>query len=758
MTQAADAGSDAGPGAPRLVPRPTLPVEPATDLGGTTVLKAGRLVLLCDDAGDVVAGRGGLGLYAGDTRVVSCLRLLLDGRRPAVLRPDPGGSASGSCLLSDGTALRDPDDATGAAPPAHALVVERRRLLEGEPGAEALSEELALTSYGDPPRQVEVELLLEADMADIFEVRGVRRARRGRLGPVEVTAGEAVLPYEATDGRASSVRVRAPGAEVRPAPAGSGAAIVLRWSLAIEQLATRVVSWTVSAEGLETAPAGPARPAGPRPPSGRRGPEPAVSSSDPALDRTIARGLADLRLLETPGPAPGERFLAAGLPWFSALFGRDAIIASYAALPFDPAPAIDTLRVLARLQAAADDPARDAEPGKIPHEVRTGEMARTGEVVFGRYYGSVDATPLWLVLLGETFDWTGDRALVDALWPSALAALGWLEAHGDLDGDGFVESRRRAPHGLLQHGWKDAPDAIRDRRGRIAEGPVALCEVQGYAHEARLRLARLARLRGEEMLAGRLEADAARLRARFDEAFWVPDRESFALALDGAKRPMDAVGSNQGHALWSGIVAPERARAVAGRLLGPDMASGWGLRTYAAGQPGFSPMGYHTGAVWPHDTAIAVAGLARAGRREEAALLAAQLFEAARALPAHRLPELYAGFERGTSDAPVPYPLACAPQAWAAAAPLLALRALLGLRPDAVAGVLRVERPLLPPGVGRLRVEVRLGAVPLRLAFRRSRAGVAVEGASAAAAEDAAPALVAGASGDRAPRIELVDP
>jgi glycogen debranching enzyme len=411
-----------------------------------------------------------------------------------------------------------------------------------------------------------------------------------------------------------------------------------------------------------------------------------------------------------------------------ALFGRDAILASFGALLVDPSLAVDTLRILASLQATVDDPAVDAEPGKIPHEVRDGEMARTAEVPFGRYYGSADATPLWLILLGETYDWTGDLGLVEELWPNALAALEWVEQHGDLDGDGFIEYRRRAPGGLVQHGWKDAPDAIRDRHGRIADGPVALVEIQGYAYDARVRMARLARAIGDSALAGRLEAEAERLRDRFEAAFWVADRATYALALDGQKRPMDAIGSNQGHALWSGIVSEGHAAAVAGQLAGAGLDSGWGLRTFAAGQPGYSPLGYHTGSVWPHDTAIAVAGLRRAGFDAEAARLAGELFGAAQSFPDARLPELFCGFGRDEVGLPVSYPGACAPQAWAAAAPLMILRALLGIRPCAVERRLDFERPLLPDGLASLTLSgLRIGDARVDLRCHRRGHSTRVE-------------------------------
>ena len=304
--------------------------------------------------------------------------------------------------------------------------------------------------------------------------------------------------------------------------------------------------------------------------------------------------------------------MAAGVPWFSALFGRDALITGIEAMAFAPWLATDALRALAARQAIADDPWRDAEPGKIPHEFRTGEMARSREVPFGPYYGTVDATPLFLVTLGVVHDWTGDDALVEELWPNALAALGWIDANEARSASGFVDYRPRLPSGFPNQGWKDSPDAIRDRSGRLATHPIALAEVQGYVHDARLRMARLARHRGDVALATAQEAAAADLRRRFADAFRPVDG-AIPMALDGDLAPMDAIASNMGHCLWSGIVADRDVEAVAARLMAPDMFSGWGTRTYAAGQPGYNPMGYHTGSVWPHDTAIIAAGLKAAG-------------------------------------------------------------------------------------------------------------------------------------------------
>lgn len=717
------AGVPASDGSPIQLPRNASAIIPATDLGGAPVLKRGDVFLLTNASGDMVPDEHGLGLYVGDTRVLSHLALEIDGGGLDVLRPDPGGADHGTIVLTNPDMSPDPGDEPAWVGPLgrRAFGIIRERHID-----RGLQERLSLANYRGRPETPTIDLLFDADMADIFEVRGLVRVRRGTFAPTEVRGDVAVFDYLGLDGRHRRTRVTAVGVRIEPAPEGSSAALRARWQPEVGPGDHVTLTWSIrpevpdvawgSAEPLpDDAPAGPSAAA-------------TVHSDDPEFDRVVARGIADLRLLVTPGPGPGQRFLAAGIPWFTALFGRDAIFASLGALIVDPSLAVDTLRALASLQATADDPARDAEPGKMPHEVRRGEMAATGEVPFGCYYGSADATPLWLVLLGETYDWTGDLGLVQELWPHALAALRWMGRHGDADGDGFIEYRQRAPRGLLQHGWKDAPDAIRDRDGRIGEGAIALAEVQGYAYDARVRAARLARAVGDPGLARQLDRDARRLRTRFEAAFWVRDRATYALALDGRKRPMDAIGSNQGHALWSGIVDAEYAAAVARQLAGPGLDSGWGLRTYAAGEPGYNPLGYHTGTVWPHDTAIAVAGLRRAGFDDEAIHLSGELFDAARAFPGARLPELFCGFGRQELGPPVPYPAACAPQAWAAAAPLAILRALLGIRPRAAEHRLDLERPRLPAGVTSLRLSgLRIGDALVDLGCRRRGASTRVE-------------------------------
>ncbi|MEO5885287.1 MAG: amylo-alpha-1,6-glucosidase, partial [Candidatus Limnocylindrales bacterium] len=453
-----------------------------------------------------------------------------------------------------------------------------------------------------------------------------------------------------------------------------------------------------------------------------------IESDHELFNLVLRRSVSDLRLLVNDGPAPGEHYVAAGVPWFTTLFGRDALITAFQSLSVRPQLAVETLEVLAAYQATADDPWRDAEPGKILHELRTGEMARTGELPHTPYYGSVDSTPLWLVLLGATFDWTGDRALVDRLWPNALAALDWIDRYGDQDDDGFVEYQRRSERGLLNQGWKDSGDAIRDRNGRASVGPIALAEVQGYVFDAKRRMAALARMRGDAAMGERLDREATELAARFEAAFWVEDQRFYAMALDGEKRHADAIGSNAGQCLWSGIVSADRCVDVIERLLQPDMFSGWGVRTYAANQPGYNPIGYHTGTVWPHDTSLIAAGFKRYGHDDASNRLVGPMMEAAQRFTDYRLPELFCGFDKAEALVPVPYPVACSPQAWAAGSSFLFLETMLGLRAHADRGELELLHPNLPDWLRSVKVmDLRVGDASVDLLFHRWRGTTSAE-------------------------------
>ena len=424
------------------------------------------------------------------------------------------------------------------------------------------------------------------------------------------------------------------------------------------------------------------------------------------LEHIYERSLVDLAALRfTSELFPEQSLPAAGLPWFMTVFGRDSLITSYQVLPFVPELAKTTLRVLAARQATEDDPFRDAEPGKILHEIRFGELTHFDERPHSPYYGTADATPLFLVLLEEYERWTGDADLVRELEPNARAALAWIDEHGDRDDDGYVEyERRNVETGLENQCWKDSWDSIRFADGTIAKGPIATCEIQGYVYDAKVRAARLAReIWDDAELADRLEREADQLRRRFNEDFWLDERDCYALALDGEKRAVDSITSNIGHLLWSEIVPEERAEAIAAHLVGDALFSGWGVRTMAEGEDGYNPIRYHNGTVWPHDNSLVAHGLARYGFREEATKIAIATLEAATFFR-YRLPEVFAGYRRGRTDFPVEYPTASSPQAWATETPLLLLRVLLGLEPAGSTD------PVLPEQIGSIELSVLPGA------------------------------------------------
>ena len=737
----------------RFLPSRDRPIARATDLGSVQVLKHGNWYLLTDAFGDIHPDSRGLGLYEGDTRLLSCSVLRVGGERPVLLQGSVGANFRGRIVMTNPSADRNPD---AKVHPLDELVgrslgITRDRLI----GADGLAENLRIVNHGEHEITVDVELELGADGADIFEVRGYPRTTRGRLLPVAVTDRAATFRYDGLDGiqRLTHIVVTEPTVVTEaPAAAGSastesGSEIRLHWSVALDPGAERNLAWTVWSS-MRPVP-GAAHDRATRrvdraalfPPAPRltaddgvasyhaweRGTT-SVDSDHELLNLVLKRSVSDLRLLMNDGPSPGERYVAAGVPWFSTLFGRDALITAYQMLPFRPQLAIETLTVLAAHQATEDDPSRDAEPGKILHELRTGEMARAGELPHTPYFGSVDATPLWLILLGATFDWTGDLGLLDRLWPNALAALDWIDRYGDRDGDGFVEYERRSDRGLVNQGWKDSSDAIRDRTGREAVTPVALAEVQGYVFDAKRRLARLARIRGDLALGDRLDGDAETLRTRFEAAFWMADQRYYAMALDGDKRPADAIGSNAGQCLWSGIVGRDRASDVAEVLFRPASFSGWGIRTYAADQPGYNPIGYHTGTVWPHDTSLIAAGLKRYGFDDASNRLAGEVLEAAQQFPDFRLPELFCGFERADTMAPVPYPVACSPQAWSAGAPFLFLATMLGLRAHADRRELELRHPHLPEWLGRVTLkDLRVGDASVDILFHRWRGTTSAE-------------------------------
>ncbi|HEV2685026.1 MAG TPA: amylo-alpha-1,6-glucosidase, partial [Actinomycetota bacterium] len=438
--------------------------------------------------------------------------------------------------------------------------------------------------------------------------------------------------------------------------------------------------------------------------------------SNTQLQRYLDRAVLDLRMMQTMS-SDGLPAIDAGVPWFSTLFGRDSLITAYQALLVNPELAKGTLAKLAQLQGEKVDDWRDEEPGKILHEIRVGELAAVGDIPHTPYYGSIDSTPLWLVVLGYVWNWTGDREFAEQMWPHALRSLEWIEKYGDSDGDGYVEYKRRSGGGLDNQGWKDSFDGILHADGSIAEAPIALAEVQGYVYDAKLRIGYLARALGHQDIGEQLEHEAADLKERYNRDFWMNEHNTYAVGLDANKEQIKSVTSNPGHGLWSRIVDNAKAQRLARRLLAPDMLSGWGVRTLSALNPGYDPIGYHTGTVWPHDNSLIAHGLMRYGFVEESNRVINELALAG-AFFDYRYPELFCGYSRDDVPVPVEYPVACRPQAWATGAPLLMMRSYAGMTVDVPNKMLSIVRPALPAWLERAEViGMRVGSARVDLAF-----------------------------------------
>ena len=554
-------------------------------------------------------------------------------------------------------------------------------------------ERILIRNFDVREHQLTFGIEFGADFADLFEVRGRHRVRRGQVLVERRSDSLVALRYLGIDGveRVTSLAFEPAPSRLDDAMAlfelslrpGQGVRLVLRIACDPPNHGDTI------AGGFYTSLRAARRAL--RDSSGRAA---SLDSSNSLFNEMARRSVADLYMLITQtehGPYP-----FAGIPWYSTPFGRDGLLTALFTLWIDPTIAQGVLRFLAATQASEVDPERDAEPGKILHEMRDGEMARLGEVPFARYYGSVDATPLFVLLTGEYFRRTGDLETVRAMWPHVQAALHWIDTYGDPDGDGFVEYHRKNVSGLVNQGWKDSYDAIFHEDGRTAEGPIALCEVQGYVYAAKHHATALASALGYPATSSALSQQAAALRGKFEAAFWCEDLSTYALALDGAKKPCRVVASNAGHALLTGIADPTRARRVAQTLLGAASFSGWGVRTAGVSAARYNPMSYHNGSVWPHDNAVIALGLARYGLKTEVLKIFRGLFEAAGYMDLRRLPELFCGFPWRRLNAPTLYPVACIPQAWASAAVFALIQASLGIGFDRGAGEIRFDHPALP--------------------------------------------------------------
>jgi glycogen debranching enzyme len=630
-----------------------------TRLDLTTI--AGHAFVVTDRLGDIGQGID-RGLFVADTRFLARYELRVNGTVPRLLRSDPVGHNTAHIYATNAAIAGVPD---------HTLELIRRRRLNDH-----FAEGITLSNRGLDPVKLELTIAVDADFADIFEVRAITTDRPPRRAAGRTVAHQIVF-FDRSRSRNRQTRVR-----FTPEP------VMLRRGLATFQIALQPgASWTLEVRiewvvqhALTALPIPIITAAQERPLVDWLRDMPALETNDHDLDRAYNRSIRDLVTLEL-ALSSGHAVPAAGVPWYLAIFGRDALITSLQTLPIAPRLAVGTLRTLAAYQATQDSAFRDAEPGKMPHEIRFGALAQTDAVPHARYYGTVDATPLWLMLLAAAYQWTGDRALVEELLPAAGQALRWIDDFGDLDGDGLVEYQKRSLRGLDNQGWKDSWDGIRFADGRLTEPPIALIEVQGYVYAAKQAMANLFEMVGRRAEAASLRAEAIRLKGLVQEAFWMPEEQCYALALDGQKKQVDSIASNQGHLLWAGLPDQQYAQRVVDRLMAPDCFSGWGTRTMATTMTGYNPFGYHTGSVWPHDTMLIAAGFRRYGYGREAAILADGLIAASGWFDDHALPELFCGYDRTETPFPVDYPVACSPQAWSAGATIMLVAELAGFTP-----------------------------------------------------------------------------
>jgi len=681
-------------------------------------LKYGPMFAVFDRYGNIrSSGLGEHGLYYRGTRYLSRLILTIGNTPPLYLSSGVRSDNSLFCADLTNVDLVNGDTVILSRGTIH--LVRSRLLWNG-----VCYEQLRLTNYGSYSLTLPVRIEFASDFVDLFEVRGARRPRRGERLPDQIERDRILLQYRGLD---EVIRC----AEIRCVPVPteiSNSHVVMETELKPRETAkfhfTVRCDWESESkvENLDYALAALASES-----SAAEEPRCTVRTSNSQFNQWFERSLADVHMMIVGNPEACYPY--AGVPWFSTVFGRDGIITALECLWLNPRIAEGVLLYLSETQAREQDPAKEADPGKIIHEMRHGEMAAMGEIPFGRYYGSVDSTPLYVMLAGAYYQRTGDLQLIRAIWKNIELALAWLDDYGDVDGDGFVEYQRRSAKGLVQQGWKDSNDSVFHADGSLAEAPIALCEVQGYAYAAKRCGAVLASALGEQGRAEELESQAESLKKKFNEVFWCEELSTYALALDRDKRPCRVRTSNAGHSLFTGIARTERAERLAQVLFGEDSFSGWGIRTVSSLERKYNPISYHNGSVWPHDNALIAQGLARYGFTELSARVMESMFEVSSYFEMNRLPELLCGLHRRDGEGPTLYPVACSPQAWSAGTASLLLASVLGLSLDANRKRVVLERPWLPDSISRVCVsglQMGDGTVDLRVERRGGRVYVEV--------------------------------
>jgi glycogen debranching enzyme len=692
-----------------------------TSRRATRVLVSGESFAVFEVGGDILQTPDEpLGFFHRDTRYLSRFELKIAGETPYYLN-SYASNESAQLRIN----LSNPDlgfQGEKVQLPRNSIQIERNWVIAGA----ALFHKVILVSYARVPVEIPLDCLFAVDFADVFEVRGFKRNRRGNYFEPVIDSDSLTFLYHGLDERRRFTKLK-----FQPPPAALEAGRAA-FSITLQPDEQKEIEVRITGECEATGVSNPAPVHFDQALTQRRA-EIArldagwarISASHESLDLLLQRSAADLTSMIRF--APEGTFLMAGIPWFATLFGRDSILTALFVLPFNPALAVGTLKTLASLQGTRIDSRRDEQPGKIVHEIRGGELAATGEVPFGRYYGSVDSTLLFLWLLGRYVETTGDLALAAQLWSNVERAVNWVDKWGDIDADMYVEYVRETPRGLANQGWKDSFDAISHADGTLARPPIALCEVQGYLYAAYVSIAKVATGLGREHLASKLNQRAAALRARFSRDFWLERENTVALALDVDKKPCRVMSSNAGHCLATGLLDGAQAAALSERLMTEDMFTGWGVRTLSSFERRYNPMGYHNGSVWPHDNALIAAGLARYNKGHDSLRILDGLLQAAGQFKTGSLPELFCGFPRDERLGPVPYPVACHPQAWSAASIFMLLQAILGIEVLGSQGKLVIESPTMPEWLDWLKIEgLKVGTGDVSLIFRRVSEGASI--------------------------------